>query len=80
MTYNNSQYSITHTNSVIPAIMHIYIITILYYVPSVFTCIVGVAIQMTVYITLHYSNLFHWVTLSFAKTKFLTLFLNQNLV
>jgi len=36
---------------VINFVMIIYIIAILFYAPSVFTCIVGGAIQMTVYIT-----------------------------
>jgi len=39
---------------VITIVMIIYIITISCYVPLVFTCIVGDAIQMTVYITLHF--------------------------
>jgi len=33
---------------------HDFIITISCYAPSVYTCTVGGAIQMTVYITLHY--------------------------
>ena len=44
---------------VITVVMIIYIITILCYAPSDFTCIVGGAIQMTVYICIYICKTCH---------------------